>query len=71
MVLEVMESVKWVVCLKELNSNPCQDKYETQYTTMTDSFPSFDSGFEGKRTNNMCNNGGHYKTLFHPCDTYV
>ncbi|KAA0715775.1 Protein RUBCNL-like [Triplophysa tibetana] len=46
MVLEVMESVKWVVCLKEFKSNPCQDKYETQYTTKTDSFQSFDGGFE-------------------------
>ncbi|KAI7808851.1 hypothetical protein IRJ41_016398, partial [Triplophysa rosa] len=50
MVLEVLESVKWVVCLEELKSNPCQDKYETLYTTKMDSFSSFDSGFEDDST---------------------
>lgn len=45
MVLEVLESVKWVVCLEEL-----KDKYESQYTTKTEWFSSFDSGFEGKST---------------------
>lgn len=51
MVLEVLESVKWVVGLEELkNKYPCQDRCETQYTTKTESFSSFDSGFEGKST---------------------
>ncbi|XP_073702409.1 protein associated with UVRAG as autophagy enhancer [Garra rufa] len=49
MLLEMLEAVKWVVCLQQLKStHPHQDRCETQYTSKTDSIYSFDSGFEGK-----------------------
>jgi len=49
MVLEVLEAVKWVVCLQQLkNAHPHQDRCETHNTSKTDSISSFDSGFEGK-----------------------
>ncbi|XP_051564302.1 protein associated with UVRAG as autophagy enhancer isoform X3 [Myxocyprinus asiaticus] len=47
MMLEVLEAVKWVVCLQQLNlTNPHQDRYNTHNTTKMDSISSFDSGFE-------------------------
>nr|XP_055072468.1 protein associated with UVRAG as autophagy enhancer isoform X1 [Misgurnus anguillicaudatus] len=47
MVLEVLEAVKWAVCLQQLkNTNPGQDRYETPNTTQMDSFSSVDIGFE-------------------------
>ncbi|XP_051566825.1 protein associated with UVRAG as autophagy enhancer-like isoform X2 [Myxocyprinus asiaticus] len=53
MVLEVLETVKWVVCLRQLNcTNPYQDGYKTHNTTKTDSISSFDSRFEDDSTPN-------------------
>ncbi|KAK2905029.1 hypothetical protein QQF64_033238 [Cirrhinus molitorella] len=47
MVLEMLEAVKWVVCLQQLkNTQPHQDICETRNTSKTDSVYSFDSGFE-------------------------
>ncbi|XP_051997783.1 protein associated with UVRAG as autophagy enhancer [Xyrauchen texanus] len=47
MMLEVLESVKWVVCLQQLNlTNPHKERHNTHNTTKTDSISSFDSGFE-------------------------
>ncbi|XP_050974403.1 protein associated with UVRAG as autophagy enhancer isoform X2 [Labeo rohita] len=47
MVLEMLEAVKWVVCLQQLKStHPHQDRCETQNTSKTDSIYFFDSGFE-------------------------
>uniref|UniRef100_A0A671S307 Rubicon Homology domain-containing protein n=1 Tax=Sinocyclocheilus anshuiensis TaxID=1608454 RepID=A0A671S307_9TELE len=49
MVLEMLEAVKWVVCLQQLkNTHPHQDRCEKQNTSKTNSIYSFDSGFEGK-----------------------
>lgn len=49
MVLEVLEAVKWVVCLQQLkNTHPHHDRCETHNTSKADSISSFDSGFEGK-----------------------
>lgn len=61
MVLEVLEAVKWVVCLQQLkNTHPHQDRCETHNTSKADSISSFDSGFEGKI--GLCCN----KVLCHP-----
>lgn len=68
MVLEMLEAVKWVVCLQQLKStHPHQDRCETQNTSKTDSIYFFDSGFEGKI--GLCFN----KVLCHPhaCDVVL
>lgn len=47
MVLEMLEAVKWAVCLQQLkNTHPHQDRCEKLNTSKTDSIYSFDSGFE-------------------------
>ncbi|XP_052420406.1 protein associated with UVRAG as autophagy enhancer isoform X2 [Carassius gibelio] len=48
MVLEMLEAVKWVVCLQQLQNThpPHQDRCEKPNTSKTDSIYSFDSGFE-------------------------
>ncbi|KAK9969283.1 hypothetical protein ABG768_027474 [Culter alburnus] len=57
MVLEVLEAVKWVVCLQQLkNTHPHQDRCETHNTSKADSISSFDSGFEDDSTPQLSSN---------------
>lgn len=57
MVLEVLEAVKWVVCLQQLkNTHPHQDRCETHNTSKTDSISSFDSGFEDDSASQLSSN---------------
>ncbi|XP_077071376.1 protein associated with UVRAG as autophagy enhancer [Siphateles boraxobius] len=57
MVLEVLEAVKWVVCLQQLkNTHPHQDRCETHNTSKTDSISSFDSGFEDDSVSQLSSN---------------
>ncbi|KAF4109101.1 protein associated with UVRAG as autophagy enhancer isoform X2 [Onychostoma macrolepis] len=57
MVLEMLEAVKWVVCLQQLkNTHPHQDGCEKQNTSKTDSIYSFDSGFEDDSTPKLSSN---------------
>ncbi|XP_043105219.1 protein associated with UVRAG as autophagy enhancer isoform X2 [Puntigrus tetrazona] len=47
MVLEMLEAVKWIMCLQQLKTaHPQQDRCEKPNTSKTDSIYSFDSGFE-------------------------
>ncbi|CAM4603807.1 unnamed protein product [Leuciscus chuanchicus] len=57
MVLEVLEAVKWVVCLQQLkHTHPHQDRCETHNSSKTDSISSFDSGFEDDSASQLSSN---------------
>ncbi|XP_039511757.1 protein associated with UVRAG as autophagy enhancer isoform X2 [Pimephales promelas] len=67
MVLEVLEAVKWVVCLQQLkNAHPHQDRCETHNTSKTDSISSFDSGFEDDSASQLFSNR-HSLASFQSC----